>query len=107
MTPFVVSSNIKKTRMTVHLFLGSTALGTLSIGSVNVMLGDPALIVLASDGGGIGNGLGLEGLAGLLGSRLLGGLGEEGLNPGLVDEVDGSGESASEDEVEEDAVACQ
>lgn len=72
-----------------------------------MVLGDPALVVLASDASGIsGNGLGLEGLAGLLGGRLLGGLGEEGLDPGLVDEVDGASEGASEDEVEEDAVAC-
>lgn len=109
---FVLSSeHIKKknkTRSTlVKLFLGSAALGTLSIGSVDVVLGDPALVVLASDACGIsGNGLGLEGLAGLFGGRLLGGLGEEGLDPGLVDEVDGASEGASEDEVEEDAVAC-
>ena len=80
--------------------------------------GDPALIVGLGTGGDSravsaddGN---LVGRVDLLGStgRLLGALaalatalllGEEGGDPGVVDEVDGSSEGAQEDDVEEDA----
>lgn len=86
------------------LFLGSAALSTFSIGSVNMVLGDPALVVLARDGGGIGGDrFGLKGLSGLLGGGLLGRLREKRLDPGLVDKVDCSSKGAREDEVEEDA----
>lgn len=68
---------------------------------------DPGFIVLASgSSSGLGTGKGGFGVGnGLLG--LLGGarralcLGEEGLNPGLVNKVQGASESGGEDEVEE------
>jgi len=92
------------------LLLGAaTSLDTLG-GRTDVALGDPALIVaLASrEAGGLGSGEvgindGLDNL-GLAGGGAAS-LGEESLDPGLVDEVDGAGESASEEEVEEDASA--
>jgi hypothetical protein len=77
-----------------------------------VVLGDPALVVaLVGTGGGAsrlgtGEGLGSLGLLGLLGARGAGRtarLGEEGLDPGLVDEVQGAAEDAGQEEVEEDA----
>jgi len=79
--------------------------------------GDPARVVLgaARDGGAIstddGNLLGRVDLLGATG-RLLRALtalaaatllGEEGGDPGVVDEVDGATEGAQQDEVEEDA----
>lgn len=68
-------------------------------------LGDPALVVVLPGGGGdrFGGGLGL----GLLGAGGALGLGEEGLDPGLVDKVEGAGEGGGEEEVEEDAGKCQ
>lgn len=71
------------------------------------MFGNPAFVVgLASrDAGGlragdvsVGSGLDLLGLAGRAAS-----LGEQGLDPGLVDEVESSSEGTSEEEVQEDA----
>lgn len=78
-----------------------------------MVLGDPALIVLlaraSSSAGGLGAGEGLGGLdlLALLGGAGALGLGEESLDPGLVDEVEGTGEGGGEEEVEEDAIESQ
>lgn len=70
---------------------------------------DPALIVVLArgidngDSLGAGEGLGnIDGLLGLLVGAGALGLGEEGLDPGLVDEVESAGEGSREEEVEED-----
>jgi hypothetical protein len=71
---------------------------------------NPALIVtlVSSSGGTLASGerLGLDsddlGLLAGLGTL---GLGEEGLDVGLVDEVGGSGEGSTQDQVQEDANA--
>ena len=93
------------------LALGAAArLDPLGDGAVQVVLGDPALVVLlaAGDAGGLGAREGLD-LEGLLDQRLLLGrlgalsLREEGLDPGLVDKVEGAAEDARQEEVEEDA----
>ena len=72
--------------------------------------GDPALVkvLLAARGGtgGLGTGerLGNLDLLDLFGGLgLLDSLGEESLDPGLVDEVESSAEDTGEEEVEEDA----
>ena len=75
-----------------------------------MVVGNPALIVVLvrddSNGGGLGAGERLNNVDGLLG-LLVGagalGLREEGLDPGLVDKVESTGESSREEEVEEDA----
>jgi hypothetical protein len=71
-----------------------------------VVVGDPALVVRLAGGLGAGEGVsGVDGLLdGLLGGARLLGLGEQGLDPGLIDEVEGASEGGGEDEVEEDAV---
>jgi hypothetical protein len=74
-----------------------------------VVLRDPALIVVLarsdSDRGGLGARERLRNIDDLL-DLLVGagalGLREEGLDPGLVDKVEGTGESSREEEVEED-----
>lgn len=82
-------------------------------GAVDVVLGDPALIVVLARAGGSASGLGAgEGLSsldllGLLGGAGALGLGEESLDPGLVDEVEGTGEGGGKEEVEEDAIDSQ
>lgn len=76
-----------------------------------MVVGDPGLIVILVDSRGDASrlvarqGLGhLNGLLALLaGTGSLLGLREQGLNPSLVDEVDGTTEDAGEEEVEEDA----
>lgn len=72
-----------------------------------MVVGDPALVVRLSGGlgaregiGGVDDGL----LDGLLGGAGLLGLGEQRLDPGLVDEEEGASEGGSEDKVQEDAV---
>lgn len=90
---------------TANLFgLGSARLGALASRTGNVVLGNPARVDAAgSSSGGIGN-LGFDLLADLAGSAgSLLGRREEGLDPGLVDEVESTGESGTKDEVEEDA----
>lgn len=82
-------------------------LGPLAAGPLDVALGDPALVVPHTGRGGLGrrHGGGLGGLLpGLAGGGAAAGLGEEGLDPGLVDPVTGSAEDGREDEVQEDAI---
>lgn len=75
------------------------------------MVGDPGLIVSLVDARGDSRGLVSRQRLGhvdllsdlLAGTRSLLGLGEEGLNPSLVDEVDGATKDASQEEVQEDA----
>jgi hypothetical protein len=73
------------------------------------MIGDPVLVVGSAgegDAGGLGTGevgVGLESLDDLLGGARALGLGEEGLDPGLVDEVEEAAEGRGEEKVEEDA----
>lgn len=99
------------------LDLRSTAADTLSLRALQMRGRDPALVVLgagsysrtiSTDNGNLLGGVDLLGALG----RLLGALAtlaaalllrEEGGNPGVVDEVDGSSEGAEEDKVEEDA----
>lgn len=86
--------------------LGSAGLGALASGAADVVVGDPALVVAGGGGGRIGGGrgdFGLDLLDFLGGARSALGLGEEGLDPGLVDKVEGTSESGRQDEVEEDA----
>lgn len=79
-----------------------------------MVVGDPALVVgLAGARGGsdgLGTregGVGVRRLLGLLaGGGLVGALSlwEQGLDPGLVDEVESTGEGAGQDKVQEDAI---
>lgn len=78
---------------------------------VDVVIGDPALVVILAHTSGDTNRLGgryrfndIDGLLGLLIDRRTSALslGEEGLYPGLVDEVESTSECDSEEEVEED-----
>lgn len=75
-----------------------------------MVVGDPALVVRLAGAGGRANrlgagesGVGVDDLLALLGRLGALGLREEGLDPGLVDKVEGASEDAREDEVEEDA----
>lgn len=87
-----------------------TRLDASGSGAVDVVVGDPSLIVVLARGSGDASRFGARegigdvdgGLLALLGGGTLG-LGEESLNPGLVDEVESTGEGSSEEEVEEDA----
>ncbi len=102
---------------TARLFrlAAGAALDAARRGAVDVVAGDPALVVAlaavaaARGAGRLGarQGLGLDhDLArGLLAARALDGAGlrEERLDPRLVDKVQGRAEDAGEDEVEEDA----
>lgn len=89
------------------LLLAGTALDALGDGAVDVVLGDPARVKGLGAGGrdALAAGQGLRGLddLGLPGGSLLLGLGEEGLDVGLVDKVGDSGEGGTEDKVQEDA----
>lgn len=95
-----------------NLLLGS-GLDTLRGRAVDVVVGDPALVVGLASGGdanGLGAGEGGVGVNDLLGSLGAGsgrlgalGLGEERFDPGLVNEVESSGECGGQDNVEEDA----
>jgi hypothetical protein len=74
-----------------------------------VVVRDPALVVVLARDVGNGDGLGtgerfsnIDGLLGLLVGAGALSLGEEGLDPGLVDEVESTGESSREEEVKED-----
>ena len=86
---------------------GGPALYAFGDGTVDVVVGDPALVVglvgARGHGGGLASGENLDGLVllDLLGA--LARLGEEGLDPGLVDEVEGAAEDSGKEEVEEDA----
>lgn len=73
--------------------------------AVDVVVRDPALVVGLAGGLGAGEGIsGVDGLLdGLLGGARSLGLGEQGLDPGLVDEEEGATENGSEDKVQEDA----
>lgn len=78
-----------------------------------MVLGDPALVIVlaraSGSAGGLGAGEGLSSLdlLGLLGGAGALGLGEESLDPGLVDEVEGTSEGGGEEDVEEDAISSQ
>lgn len=69
------------------------------------MVRDPALVIGLAGGLGAGEGIsGVDGLLdGLLGGARSLGLGEQSLDPGLVDEEEGATENGSEDKVQEDA----
>lgn len=71
-----------------------------------MVVGDPALVVGLAGGLGAREGIGgIDGLLDdLLGGASLLGLGEQRLDPGLVDEKEGASESGSEDKVQEDAI---
>jgi len=90
------------------LLAAGAALNSLGHGAVDVVGGDPALIVVlvstrcSARRLGSRERLNLD-LLDLLGGRLRAGLGEQGLNPGLVDEVQGSAKQTGQEEVEEDA----
>lgn len=87
------------------------ALDALGDRALDVVLGDPALVkvLIGTSGGasglGTGNGLDNIDLLALLADGLgsLAGLGEESLDPGLVDEVDDGAKDTGQEEVEEDA----
>lgn len=76
-----------------------------------MVVGDPSLIVVLASGSGHTSRLGARervgdidgGLLALLGGLRSLSLGEESLDPGLVDEVESAGEGSSQEEVEEDA----
>lgn len=117
------SSQEVPSNLSPGLNLGGTAADALSLRALKVRGGDPALIVglstrgdsgtVSTDNSNLVGGVDLLGASGgLLGAlaalaaALL--LGEEGRDPGVVDEVDGSGEGAQEDSVQEDAKStCQ
>lgn len=98
------------------LDLGGAAANTLSLWALQVRGGDPALVVLcaggdsravSADNSNLLSGIDLLGALG----RLLGALstlaatfllGEEGGDPGVVDEEHSASEGAEEDKVEED-----
>jgi hypothetical protein len=94
----------------MHLLLSlgaGTALDPPGLRAVDVVVGDPALIVVLLGTGGASRlgareGLDLD-LLDLLDGLDGAGLGEKGLDPGLVDEVEGRAEETGEEEVEEDA----
>lgn len=77
-----------------------------------MVLGDPGLVVAlvsaSGDSGRFGAGQGLSSLDRLLallaGARSALGLGEEGLDPGLVDEVEGAAEDPGQEDIQEDSV---
>ena len=88
------------------------ALDALRDGALDVVVRDPALvIVLVGTGSGAGRlvtGQGLDiDLLALLGSRLgAARLREERLDPSLVDQVESTTEDSSQEDVEEDARKC-
>ena len=98
------------------LRLGGAALDALGDRAVDMVVGDPALVVvlaISASGGARGRlvarqRLGDLSLLGFLGDGrgATGGLREEGLDPGLVDEVEDAAEEAGQEEVEEDAGGC-
>lgn len=87
------------------------ALDALGYGTVDVVGRDPAGIEPGLGARGNARGLGRRGGLDNLGAlALLGGLGplglgEQGLDPGLVDKVDSAAKDAGQDEVEEDAIS--
>lgn len=89
------------------LLAAGTALDSLGHRAVDVVVGDPALvIVLLSTSGGASRfraGKGLDNLLLCLLGGLDAGLREQGLDPGLVDEVKGAAEKAGQNKIEEDA----
>ena len=95
--------------------LGSLlGLGALGRRAADVVLGDPGLVVAlvstSGDAGRLGPGQRLSGFDRLLalldGARSALGLREEGLDPGLVDEVESSAEDSGQEYVQEDAILC-
>lgn len=107
-------------RLGLDLGLGGAAADALGLGALEVLDGDPGLVVdlgtgdgraISANNGDLLGGVDLLGAGGRL-LRALAALatapllGEEGGDPGVVDEVNGSAESAEEDEVEEDTGEC-
>lgn len=100
----------------LHFLFGlSATLDTPRDGAVEVVLGNPTLVVALVGVGAAGGAgrlgarerlsLGGDLAASLLARVLLGaGLREQSLDPGLVDPVEGAAEDAGEEEVEEDAI---
>lgn len=107
----VCFSQKKRAYLFALLGLGAGArLDALGNRAVDVVVRDPFGVKVGTAGsaGGLvaGEGLGgldLDDLLGLLGPGALG-LGEQGLDPGLVDKVEGTGKGGAQDEVQEDAV---
>lgn len=105
------------------LLRAGAGLDALGGGTVEVVLGDPALINGGDAGGstdggrnslvagesGIGIDIGGEGLARGLGARSLGALslGKESFDPGLVDEVEDATEGTGQEQVEEDDLGVE
>lgn len=99
-----------------NLLLGLAARAALDPsgdGAVDVVAGDPGLVVVLVGARGrasrlvAGKGLGDLDLLGLLGRLDDAGLGEQGLDPGLVDKAEGGAKQAGEEQVEEDATATR
>lgn len=94
-----------------RILLSLLRLGALGGGTAEVVW-DPRLVVVpvnaAGDAGGFIAGEGLGHINDLLALLLRQGgllcLGEEGLDPGLVDEVESAGKGAGQEQVEENAV---
>jgi hypothetical protein len=103
--------------LALDLGLGGAASGALGLGTLQVASRDPALVEFGT--AGYSRAVGTHNSSLISRVDLLGAtrgflstltalatatlLGEEGGEPGVVDEVDGSGECAQENEVKEDA----
>lgn len=87
------------------LLAAGARLYALSDRAVDVVVRDPALVIGLAGGLGAREGIsGVDGLLdGLLGGARSLGLGEQSLDPGLVDKEEGATENSSEDKVQEDA----
>lgn len=105
-----VVTGISAIRQDTRILLGLLRLGALRRGTAKVVR-DPGLVVVLVDTAGDAAGLvagqrlsNVDDLALLGGTGSLLGLGEESLDPGLVDEVQSATKDASQEEVEEDTV---
>lgn len=90
-----------------------SALDPSGDGAVDVVAGDPGLVVVLVGARGrasrlvAGKGLGDLDLLGLLGRLDNAGLREQGLDPGLVDKAESGAKQAGEEQVEEDTTATR